>query len=250
MRRNIYKGRVVDLNVDTVTLPNGATVELEIIHHPGAVAIVPMTPGGTVLLIRQYRHAAGGYIYEVPAGKLDPGEAPQDCAARELEEFVEEQSGEEGLLAEAVNEKGKVTKGGVKDRLEALEDEPASAGDDAEDDEGERVALERCLARMHAESAAAKAVREAQGALDEKVLARYGKLTEAEVKTLVVEDKWLAALGTGVEGEVQRVTQQLTGRVKELEERYAHPLPTLEHEIETLIAKVEGYLKQMGLAWG
>ena len=88
MRRNIYKGRVVDLNVETVTLPNGATVELEIIHHPGAVAIVPMTPTGSVLLIRQYRHAAGGYIYEVPAGKLDPGEAPQVCAARELEEEI------------------------------------------------------------------------------------------------------------------------------------------------------------------
>jgi 8-oxo-dGTP pyrophosphatase MutT (NUDIX family) len=67
---------------------NGATVELEIIHHPGAVAIVPMTPTGSVLLIRQYRHAAGGYIYEVPAGKLDPGEAPADCAVRELEEEI------------------------------------------------------------------------------------------------------------------------------------------------------------------
>ncbi|HSB70000.1 MAG TPA: NUDIX hydrolase [Candidatus Methylomirabilis sp.] len=88
MMRNIYKGRVVDLNVETVTLPNGATVELEIIHHPGAVAIVPMTPTGSVLLIRQYRHAAGGYIYEIPAGKLDPGEAPQACAARELEEEI------------------------------------------------------------------------------------------------------------------------------------------------------------------
>ena len=88
MTRNIYKGRVVDLNVDTVTLPNGATVELEIIHHPGAVAIVPMQATGSVLLIRQYRHAAGGYIYEIPAGKLDPGEAPRDCAARELEEEI------------------------------------------------------------------------------------------------------------------------------------------------------------------
>lgn len=88
MIKNIYKGRVVDLNLETVTLPNGATVELELIHHPGATAIVPMKDEETVLLIRQYRHAAGGYILEIPAGKLDPGEDPRHCAARELEEEI------------------------------------------------------------------------------------------------------------------------------------------------------------------
>jgi ADP-ribose pyrophosphatase len=86
--RTIYAGRVVTLNLETVTLPNGATVELEVIHHPGAAAVVPVREDGAVLLIRQYRHAAGGYIYEIPAGKLDPGEAPRDCAARELEEEI------------------------------------------------------------------------------------------------------------------------------------------------------------------
>ena len=88
MAKNIYTGRVVNLNLETVTLPNGATVDLEIIHHPGAAAIVPMKDDRTVLLIRQYRHAVGGYIYEIPAGKLDPGEDPRDCAARELEEEI------------------------------------------------------------------------------------------------------------------------------------------------------------------
>jgi ADP-ribose pyrophosphatase len=86
--KEIYRGRVVNLDVETVTLPNGATVDLEIIRHQGAVAIVPLKDDGTVLLIRQYRHAAGGYIYEVPAGKLEPGEDPRDCAARELEEEI------------------------------------------------------------------------------------------------------------------------------------------------------------------
>ncbi len=86
MTRTIYRGRVVDLDVDTVTLPNGTTLELEIVRHPGAAAIVPLRPDGTVLLTRQYRHAAGGYIYEIPAGKLDPGEDPRACATRELEE--------------------------------------------------------------------------------------------------------------------------------------------------------------------
>jgi len=86
--RTIYAGRVVTLNLETVTLPNGATVELEVIHHPGAAAAVPVRDDGAVLLIRQYRHAAGGYIYEIPAGKLNPGEDPKDCAARELEEEI------------------------------------------------------------------------------------------------------------------------------------------------------------------
>ena len=86
--RRIFKGRVVTLDVDTVTLPNGATIELEMIHHPGAAAVVPMKEDGTVILIRQYRHAAGGYIYEIPAGKLYPGEDPKVCAARELQEEI------------------------------------------------------------------------------------------------------------------------------------------------------------------
>ncbi len=88
MPRNIYKGRVVNLNLETVTLPNGTTVELEIIHHSGASAVVPMSDDKTVLLIRQYRHAVGGYILEIPAGRLDPGEDPRDCAMRELEEEI------------------------------------------------------------------------------------------------------------------------------------------------------------------
>ena len=88
MTKNIYKGRIVNLNLETVTLPNGATVELEVIHHPGAAAVVPLKDERTVILIRQYRHAAGGYLYEIPAGKLHPGEDPRECAQRELEEEI------------------------------------------------------------------------------------------------------------------------------------------------------------------
>lgn len=88
MVRNIYTGKVVILNVDTVQLPNGFTVDLETIRHPGAAAVVPVKDDGTVVLIRQFRHAAGGFIYEIPAGKLDRGEDPLNCAARELEEEV------------------------------------------------------------------------------------------------------------------------------------------------------------------
>ena len=88
MTRNIYTGKVITLNVDTVQLPNGVTVDLETIRHPGAAAVVPVKDDGTVVMIRQFRHAAGGFIYEIPAGKLAPGEEPLHCASRELEEEV------------------------------------------------------------------------------------------------------------------------------------------------------------------
>ncbi|HLZ34442.1 MAG TPA: NUDIX hydrolase [Nitrospira sp.] len=97
--KNIYKGRVITLNIDTVTLPNGITTDLEMVRHPGAAAIVPLKENGSVILIKQFRHAAGGFIYEIPAGKLHPGEDPRDCAARELEEEIGYRAGALELLS-------------------------------------------------------------------------------------------------------------------------------------------------------
>jgi ADP-ribose pyrophosphatase len=85
---HLYSGKVLTLNREMVRLPNGQSTELEIIRHPGASAVVPVTDNGTILLIRQFRHAAGGFIYEIPAGKLHPQEDPRICAARELEEEI------------------------------------------------------------------------------------------------------------------------------------------------------------------
>lgn len=87
--RRIYTGRVLDLDLDTVRFPNGSSGELEIIRHSGASAVLPFLsdPAGEdpqILLIKQYRYAAEEFLYEVPAGRLDPGEAPIDCARREL----------------------------------------------------------------------------------------------------------------------------------------------------------------------
>ena len=98
--RRIYDGRAINLDVDTVRFPDGSIGELEIVRHPGASAIVPFLsePAGEdpqVLLIRQYRYAAGEFIYEVPAGTLDEGESPDECARRELRE-------ETGCTAERV----------------------------------------------------------------------------------------------------------------------------------------------------
>ena len=84
--KEVYRGRILRLVLETVRLPNGGVCELEIVRHPGAAAIVPVDSDGRVLLVRQYRHATAGWILEVPAGKLDHGETPQACAAREVEE--------------------------------------------------------------------------------------------------------------------------------------------------------------------
>ncbi|HUP21642.1 MAG TPA: N-6 DNA methylase [Thermoanaerobaculia bacterium] len=181
-------------------------------------------------------------FYAAEQAAVEDLHAEQEAAARELEDFVEEHTGEEGLLEDATNDKGKVTKGGVKDRLKALQGEPES--------DEERDALTRCLELIEAESEAGKAVKDARVTLDRQVLARYAKLIEVEIKTLVVEDKWFASIRAAIEGEVERLTQQLAGRVKELEERYARPLPALEHEVEACSVKVEGHLRKMGLLWG
>src|SRR5690348_14290636 len=86
-----YHGRIISLDLDTVRFPDSSTGQLEMIRHPGASAVVPFLddprgPDPRVLLIRQFRHAADGYIWEIPAGRLDPGETPEQCAARELKE--------------------------------------------------------------------------------------------------------------------------------------------------------------------
>lgn len=85
-RRSLYRGRIVDLGLETAVLPDGRTVELEVIRHPGASAVLPVHDDGTVTLVHQHRHAGGGMHYEVPAGVLEPGEAPEACARRELAE--------------------------------------------------------------------------------------------------------------------------------------------------------------------
>jgi ADP-ribose pyrophosphatase len=100
--RRVYTGKVISLDVDTVRFPDGSIGELERVRHPGASAVVPFLsdPAGEdpqVLLIRQYRYAAEGYLYEIPAGRLNPDENPRDCALRELKE-------ETGCSAERVDE--------------------------------------------------------------------------------------------------------------------------------------------------
>ena len=82
-----------------------------------------------------------------------------------------------------------------------------------------------------------------------RVADQYGKLAEKEVKALVIDDKWMATLEAAVQGELDRISQTLAGRIRELAERYARPLPQLMEETETLSLRVEAHLKQMGIKW-
>jgi len=91
--RTAFSGRRIAVRVERIRLPNGSEHDFELVHHPGAAAVVPLLASGEVLMLRQYRHATGGWLLEVPAGTLEPDEPPERCAARELEEETGYQPG-------------------------------------------------------------------------------------------------------------------------------------------------------------
>ena len=167
--------------------------------------------------------------------QVDDLQAKSDNATQALESFLEENGGEDGLLNDALNDKEKVTKATVTARLKVATDKD------------EKAALKQAKTLFDAEADSKKAVKDAQDALDRLVFQRYSKLTEDEIKTLIVEDKWQATLSAQVQAEVERIIQQLANRVKELEERYAEPLSVITQSVATLSDKVADHLKAMGL---
>ena len=86
--RKTFQGRIFTVNVESITLPRGHLLDAEIIRHPGSVVLVPLTDGGDIVLVRQYRHAIGRWVWELPAGSLKPGEDPAAAAARECQEEI------------------------------------------------------------------------------------------------------------------------------------------------------------------
>jgi len=172
---------------------------------------------------------------------IDNMEAAAASIEQAMEDLKQEQSGEEGLLADVIDEKGKISKGAVTARLKEIK------GD--EDYADERTALEDYLNLVDQKSEADRKLKEAKKALEGKVAAKYGKLTDDEIKTLVVDDKWLAALAAAMQSELDRVSQALTGRIRQLADRYASPLPQLTTEVATLAARVDDHLKKMGAVW-
>jgi type I restriction enzyme M protein len=166
-------------------------------------------------------------------------EAKREIAEREVEEFIEENSGDEGLLDDAKTDSGSVTRASVSKRLKELRR-------DKESDEERRV-LKRCLQLLEAEMNIAKDINEAQSRLDANVLAHYGKLTETEIKMLVVDDKWLTSITAATEAEVSSLTEGLVSRVKELEDRYSVTLLNAEQVVNELSRRTEAHFLEMGL---
>jgi type I restriction enzyme M protein len=149
-------------------------------------------------------------------------------------------SGQDGLLAE-VTEKDKIRKDAVIKRLNEI----GQAAEFAE----ERAVLESYLSLIEREAETKKRLKEAQNALNELIVAQYSQLSEADVRALVVDDKWLAALSASLQGELDRISQNLAARLKELAERYTAPLPALTADVDALSARVEAHLQKMGFIW-
>lgn len=174
-----------------------------------------------------------------PAEQEGIGNLETEVASIEqkLEDLTEENGGEEGLLSEVIDN-GKISKAAVTERLNEIKHDQ-----DADD---ERKLLKTYLTLLEEESDASKQVKDAAKALDAKVAAQYAKLAEDEIKTLVVDDKWLNALDAAIHGELDRVSRQLTQRVQDLAERYETPLPQITSGVAELETKVNRHLQTMG----
>lgn len=201
-------------------------------------------------------------------------EADKEAIGREREELEEEHGGEEGIIENLKNDKGKISRPAAQERVLELRDEILEGAQfsfeqkrlakqikkeffkldwqkgirDEAEIFSELDVLHDYLSLVEAEAAALKKVREARLALDRKVLAKCRELSVEEIKTLVVDDKWMAALDAAVKSELERVAQNLTGRIKTLATRYAAPLPELTAEVDKLSAKVDAHLAKMGFA--
>ena len=169
-------------------------------------------------------------------------QAELESVSARIAELEEEQGGEEGAFAEL----DKVNKPNILARLKELKT-PLARGD--ADALAEAADLNGWLELSERESALKKLIKDAEAALDAAAYAHYPRLSEAQVKTLVVEDKWLAVLENAIHGEMECISQGLTGRVKELAERYSNPMPYLTAKVEELESKVNRHLEKMGFIW-
>lgn len=180
------------------------------------------------------------YFYEEKAA-IESLEAEKDEITRQKEEFEEENSSEEGYLEEIKNDKGNITKGSLKNRIKDIKDDPDSVE--------ELEVLESYLKLVDDESDANKKVKDAMKALDKKVNEKYKVLTEDEIKTLVVDMKWIPYIVREVNSEMDRISHRLASRIIELAERYDVTLSQLENEVKSYSEKVEKHLERMGFAW-
>jgi len=168
---------------------------------------------------------------------MDQLAAELESVSAQLIEMEEEHGGEDGAFADF----DKVNRAHVTARLKEFEGDA--------DATREAAVLNDWLKLNAEESDLKKRLKEAEVALDAQAYARYPTLSDSEIKTLVVDDKWLAALDAAIHGEMDRVSQQLTQRVKELAERYETPLPQMVSRVAEVGAKVNRHLEKMGFSW-
>jgi type I restriction enzyme M protein len=176
-------------------------------------------------------------------GKIAQLENQKDDIIRQQEEMQEEYAGDEGLLEEVTNDSGKITKTNINVRIKEIQKNPLFA--DAE----ELQVLKSYLQLIESEAILNKKIKDATQELHNKVLRKYQELTEEEVKTLVVDDKWMRTLKQGINAEMDRISQRLTQRIKELGERYDTPLFELSDEVDRLTSLVDQHLQKMGFVW-
>jgi type I restriction enzyme M protein len=169
-------------------------------------------------------------------------EAELESVTARMSELEEEHGGEEGVFSAL----DKVNKANVTARLKEIRG--LFATDDEETRE-EAAVLDEWLQLSNSEAGLKKKLKDAEAALDAKAYAQYPRLTEEDVKTLVVDNKWLAALEAAIHGEMERISQALNQRVKELAERYETPLPQMTSRVAKLEAEVNRHLETMGFAW-
>ena len=160
-----------------------------------------------------------------------------ESAGAALAEFEEENGGDEGYLSDLE----KITKGKVKERLQEIK------GD--KDADEERAVLKKWQKLSEAESDLKSRLREAEAELDDNAYKTYPRLTQAEIKDIVVEDKWLARIDGDIHGEMDRISHALAQRVRELAERYETPMPKIVSSVSDLEMKVNDNLRRMGFMW-
>ncbi len=170
-------------------------------------------------------------------GALDAKQAQLEAATAGIAELEEEHGGDEGFLGALE----KIAKAEVNARLKEIKGDKEA--------KEESAVLTRWLELAECETTLKRVVKEQDAALDKLAYDKYPKLTEADIKTLVVNDKWMTHLSAAVQRELDRVSQTLTGRIRELAERYVTPMPQLTEDVATLAARVEEHLKRMGALW-
>lgn len=167
--------------------------------------------------------------------------AKLESTQAEITTYQEEHAGDEGLLSDATNDKGTITKTTLTQYIKEIKADPA---------EKEALVLANALLKLFTEDAALKKQMKAKEAeLDDLTLKQFGLLTEQEVRTLVVDDKWIASLSALMQSEIDAISQRLTGRIKELAERYQNTLGELTTSTKTLEENVSAHLEKMGLVW-